>query len=132
MTTTTAPTAPPLLTLALRLDAVVTGLNGAAYLALAPFLGELLGLAPGPLRGVGAFLVLFAVGVWAVGSRGRVPVAGVEAVICLNVLWVAASVAVAVADLGSPSVVGVVWIHLQAAVVAAFAALQIAGLRRRS
>lgn len=126
MTTTT--TAPSLLRLALRVDAVVSGLNGAAYLLLAGPLSDLLGLPAGVLRGVGVFLLVYAAVVWLVGSRPAAP--AVRAVIAGNLLWTAGSIAVVVADLGTPTVIGAVWLVLQAAVVAAFAVLQLAGLRR--
>ncbi len=116
-----------LLRLALRLDAVVTGLNGAAYLAAAPLLDDLLGLSPGLLRGAGAFLLVFAAAVWAVSIRPR-PWA-VETVVVSNLAWAVGSV---VTDLFTPTTVGAVWLVLQALVVAAFAVLQLAGLRRRS
>ncbi len=117
-----------LLRLALRLDAVVTGANGAAYLLAAGPLAELLGLPAGVLRGVGAFLLVYAA---AVGLVARRPVgSAVRAVIGANALWAAGSVAVVVADLGTPSTPGAVWLVLQAAVVAAFAVAQAAGLRR--
>ena len=128
MTTTTAPPAPSLLRLALRLDAVVTAANGAAYLLAAPLLDGLLGLPAGWLRGVGVFLLLFGVGVWAVAARPTPPAVG--PVVAANVLWAAGSLVVAAAGIGSPTTVGTVWTVLQAVVVAAFAALQIAGLRR--
>src|SRR5215217_7675811 len=67
MTTTTVRPVPSLLRLALRLDAVVTAANGAAYLLAAPLLGDLLGLPAGWLRGVGVFLLLFG------ASSGRSP-----------------------------------------------------------
>ena len=47
-----------------------------------------------------------------------------------NLLWSAGSIAVVVADLGTPTTIGAVWLVLQAIVVAGFAGLQIAGLRR--
>jgi hypothetical protein len=128
MTTTTRPAPPSLLRLALRLDAVVTGLNGAAYVLAAVPLADLLGLPPGWLRGTGLFLLAYAVAVWLVGSR-PVP-AAVGAVVTANALWVAGSVAVVLAGVGTPTTPGVVWLVLQAAVVAAFAVLQAAGLRR--
>ena len=128
MTTTTSPAPTSLLRLALRLDAVVTGANGAAYLLAAPLLANLLGLPAGWLRGVGTFLLLFGVAVWAVAARPART--AVEAVVAANALWVAGSVAVVLAGLGSPTTIGAVWLVLQAAVVAAFAVLQAAGLRR--
>ena len=126
--TTTTTAAPSLLRLALRLDAVVSGLNGAAYLLLAGPLADLLGLSAGVLRGLGVFLLVFAAAVWLVGDRPAPP--AVRAVVTGNLLWTAGSIAVVVADLGSPSTIGAVWLVLQAAVVAGFAVLQIAGLRR--
>jgi len=112
------------LRLALKLDAVVTGANGAAYLALAGPLEDLLGVDAALLRGVGAFLLAFAAFVAYVATRPDVPRAGVTAVIEANVLWVIASLAFAVAGVSSPETAGTVWTVMQAAVVAGFAGLQ--------
>ena len=120
-----------LLRLALRLDAVVTGLNGAAYLAAAPLLGDLLGLSDDLLRAVGAFLLAYALAVWLVGAGRRISAAAVEAVVVANVLWVIGSVIAVVTGFGSPTTAGAAWLVLQAVVVAGFAAVQVAGLRRR-
>jgi hypothetical protein len=119
-----------MLRIALRLDAVVTGSNAVAYLALAGPLGDLFGVPASALRAIGAFLAVFAIAVWitarpAVISR---PAAGTIAV--ANLLWAAGSVVALVADAWSPETVGAVWIALQAAVVAIFAELQLLGLRR--
>ena len=127
MTTTTVP-APSLLRLALRADAVVSGLNGAAYLLLTGPLSDLLGLSVGVLRAVGVFLLVYAAAVWLVSDRPVAP--AVRTVITGNLLWSAGSIAVVVADLGTPTTIGAVWLVLQAIVVAGFAVLQIAGLRR--
>lgn len=112
------------LRLALKLDAVVTGANGAAYLALAGPLEDLLGVDAALLRGIGAFLLAFAAFVAVVATRPDVPRAGVTAVIEGNVLWVIASLAFAVAGVSSPDTAGTVWTVMQAAVVAGFAGLQ--------
>ena len=112
------------LRLALKLDAVVTGANGAAYLALSGPLEDLLGVDAALLRGIGAFLLAFAAFVAVVATRREVPRAGVTAVIEGNVLWVIASVAFAVAGVSSPETAGTVWTLMQAAVVAGFAGLQ--------
>ena len=121
----------PLLRVALTLDAAVTAANGAAYLAAAGPVGELLGLEPALLRGVGAFLLAFAC-VVAVAARDDRPARPlVLAIIGANGLWAAGSLVVAIAGWGDPSTVGTVWIVLQAAVVGAFAELQLMGLRRR-
>ena len=131
MTTTTAvrrPLVPP--PLAPRLDAAVTGANGAAYLLAAPLLHDLLGVPSGTLRGLGAFLLLFAGGVALVAARPVVSPVATEAVIGANALWAVGSVAVVLAGGFALTGVGTAWVLLQAAVVGSFAALQLAALRR--
>lgn len=118
------------LRVALRLDALVTGANGAAYIVAAVPIGDLLGLAPALLRGAGVFLLAFAAAVWVVGARPAPRPAAVGAVAAANVLWSAGSVAAAVGGWGSPTTEGTVWIVLQAVVVAAFAELQLVALKR--
>ena len=115
---------------ALRLDAVVSGANGVAYLAAAGPLGELFGLDAVLLRVVGAGLLAFAAVVWLVASAQRVSPRAAATIIALNVGWVVGSIAVALADLGTPTTVGAVWMIAQALVVAGFAELQVTGLRR--
>lgn len=133
----TAPAASPstraggLLRPVLRLDAVVTAANGAAYLLAAPLLDGPLGLSAGLLRGVGVFLLGYAGVVWLVAARRRISGPAVEAVIGANALWAAGSVVAAVVGIGSLTALGATWLVLQAGVVAAFAVLQLVGLRRR-
>jgi hypothetical protein len=115
---------PTLLRDVMRFDAVVTGANGVAYLALAGPLEELLGLSTPLLRGVGAFLVVFALFVALAGTR--VPLA----VIAANIAWATGSIVAAIGGWGSPETVGTVWIVLQAITVGAFAELGMVGLRR--
>ena len=115
----------------LRLDAVVTGVNGAAYLAAAPLLTDLLGVPSGVLRGVGAFLLAYAAGVTLVAARPVISSGATEAVIGANLLWAAASVAAVVTDRFPLTGAGTAWVLLQAAVVAGFAAAQLAALRTR-
>lgn len=136
-TTRTAPATSPLsrtgglLRTVLRLDAAVTGANGAAYLLGATLLDGPLGLSAGLLRGVGTFLLVYAAAVWLVASRRRISGAAVEGVIGANALWAVGSVAVAVLGVGSLTGLGAGWLVLQAVVVAGFAAAQVVGLRRR-
>jgi hypothetical protein len=118
-----------LLRLALKADALVTAANGAAYLAVAGPLGDLLGLSAGLLRGLGAALLVYAGLVWLVGSRPAISRAATEAVIAANAAWVIASGLAALLAWGSPSTAGTVWIVLQAVAVAGFAELQLMGLR---
>ena len=113
-----------LLRLVLKLDAVVTGANGVAYLAAAEPLEDLLGVSAGLLRPVGAFLVLFAAAVWFVASRRVVPRAAVLAIAAANAVWAIGSLLFAAAGASSPSTVGTAWLLLQALVVGGFAALQ--------
>ena len=131
-------TAPPsrtrtldLLRVALRADAVVTGANGLAYLAAAPLLTGLLGIPSGTLRGLGAFLTGYAVAVALVAARPRISRGATEVVVGANLLWAAGSVAAVVADRFALTPTGTVWVLLQAAVVAGFAALQLTALRTR-
>ena len=130
---TSLPTAQPrpLLRAALKLDAVVTGANGAAYVVAAGPLGDLLGLSETLLRGAGAFLLAFAAVVWLTGTRPQIPRGPVYAIVLSNAVWAADSVVAAIAGWGGPTTAGTVWIVLQAIVVAGFAELQVAGLRRK-
>jgi hypothetical protein len=130
MTLTTARSR-PLLRLALKLDAVVTGANGAAYLAAAGPLSDLLGLSEALLRGAGAFLLAYAAVVWIVGTRREIPRGPVYAIVAANAIWAVDSVVMAIAGWGDPTTAGTVWILLQAVVVAGFAELQLTGLRQK-
>ena len=103
---------------------MVTGANGAAYLALAGPLEDLLGVEASLLRPIGAFLLAFAAFVYVVATRPEVPRAGVTAVIEANVLWVIGSLAFVVIGVSSPETAGSVWTVMQAVVVAGFAGLQ--------
>lgn len=116
--------------LALTLDAVVTGLNGIAYLALATVLDSFFGVTTAVQYPVGVFLLLYALGVLAIGTRKEINRAGLTAVIVANLLWVVLSLVVAVSGALSPTGVGTVWIVLQSLTVGGFAALQYIGLKR--
>ena len=119
-----------LLRLALRLDAVVTAGNGAAYLVAAEPVGDLLGLAPALLRGAGAFLLVFAALVWVTATRAEPARTAVLGVVAVNAAWAMSSVVAAIAGWGTPTTAGTVWIVAQALVVGAFAELQLLRLRR--
>ena len=113
-----------LLKAVMGVDAVVTGVNGVAYLALAGPLEDLLGLSSPLLRSAGAFLVVFAVFVALAGRRVPLLVIGA------NIAWAAGSIVAALAGWGSPDTVGTVWIVLQAVTVGVFAELGLLALRR--
>lgn len=126
----TRPAGRTLLRVALKLDAAVSGANGAAYVVAAGPLGGVLGLSPSLLRAAGVFLVAFAAFVWLAGSRRVVSRSAVIAIVSVNVLWAVASVAAAIMGWDSPEAAGAVWIVVQALVVGGFAELQVVGLRR--
>jgi hypothetical protein len=110
----------------LALDAALTGANALAYLALPGPLGRLLGLDSWLLLLAGADLAVFAVAVGTLAAR-NVPRA-VPAVATANLAWAALS-CLALGLWLTPSAVGVVWIVLQAVVVAVLGVLQHAVLR---
>lgn len=114
----------------LALDAVVTGANGLAYLAVSGPLGRLLGVDSTLLIVLGAFLTGYAAAVGLLASRARPAALPVRAVIETNLAWTVLSL-VALAVWLSPSTAGAVWTVLQALTVAGFAGLQYAALRTR-
>lgn len=118
------------LPVALRLDAVVTATNGAAYVVAAGPLSDLLGLSAPLLRGAGAGLLAFAAVVWLVGSAQRMSRPASATIIALNATYAVGCIAAALTDVGSPTTVGAVWMIAQALVVAGLAELQVIGLRR--
>ncbi|MBA8953289.1 hypothetical protein ACFQU9_16320 [Actinomadura namibiensis] len=118
------------LKLALRVDAVVTGANGLAYLALAGPLERLLGLDAAVGRGLGAFLVVFAIAVAALSMPARAPRLAVHAVIEMNVLWSVLSVVAVATGWLDLNAVGATWAVMQAGTVGAFAAAQFIAIRR--
>jgi hypothetical protein len=119
-----------LVRLALKLDAVISGANGVAYLALAGSLADGLGLSEAALRGVGGFFVIYAATLWTVATREQVNRTAVRAVIAGNLLWMVGSLIALAAGALDPETLGGVWIALQALVVGGFAALQALALRR--
>ena len=118
------------LPVALKVDAVVTAVNGAAYLAAAGPLSDLLGLSAPLLRIAGGGLLAFAVVVWLVATAQRMARPAPAAIIVLNGAWAVGCIAAALAGAGSPTTIGAAWMIAQALVVAGFAELQLAGLRR--
>jgi hypothetical protein len=114
----------------LALDAVVTGANAVAYLALSGPLGRFLGVDSGLLLGLGAFLAVYAGCVALLAARPEPPALAVRAVVEANLAWAAVSLA-ALGLWLTPTTAGAVWTVLQALTVAGFALLQYAALRQR-
>lgn len=118
------------LRLALGLDAVVTGVNGLGYLAGATLLSDLLGPDAAPLRGIGAFLLVYALGVGLLAARETVNPAATMTVIALNTVWAIGSILAVVTGVIEFTTIGALWAVAQAMVVGLFAAVQLVGLRR--
>ncbi|WP_031004546.1 hypothetical protein [Streptomyces sp. NRRL F-5727] len=112
----------------LALDAVVTGANGLAYALASGPLGDLLGVDPALLLGLGLFLTAFAAGVGSLASRPAPPALAVKLVVDANLLWAVLSL-VALAAWLDPTTAGLVWTPMQAGTVAGFAFLQWSALR---
>lgn len=119
-----------LLRASLKLDALATGLVGAAALVGGPFVADLLGLPATLLVAVGTFLVPYAALVWLAGASRALVRRGAQIAIPINVLWVALSVAALALGWLAPTVLGTAVVLFQAAAVALFAALQIAALAK--
>jgi hypothetical protein len=119
-----------LLALVLKLDAVTTGANGIAYVALADTIHSSLGVSGGALRAIGAVLVAYGVAVWLLASRPAINRTGVRVVIAANAIWAIDSAIVLIAGWLDPEALGAAWIALQAVIVAGYAAMQAVALRR--
>lgn len=128
-TTTTTTARRDLLRPVLRLDAAASGALGVAA-AGAGVLDTLLGLPADLLRGVGVFLVVYAVGLVVLAARPRIPRPAMWLVVLGNSAWVLASLGLAVGLWSTMTVLGLVVVLAQAGAVAVFADLQYAALRR--
>ena len=112
----------------LALDALVTGVNGLAYVAASGPLGRLLGIDSTLLLGLGVFLLVFAADVGWLASRREPSAFLTRLVIEANVVWAVAGLA-ALALWLTPTTAGAVWVVVQAVTVGGFAALQFGALR---
>ena len=115
--------------LVLRIDSAVSAANGAAYLALAGPLGDLFGVSAGLLRGLGAFLLVWAAGLWLVSNRPQISRPAMIDIAALNGVWVIGSIVLAATGVSSPDTAGTVWTLLQAAAVSGFVGLQLVAAR---
>ena len=120
----------PFLRKALMLDAVATGATAVLLIAGAGLLDGLLGLPVALMREAGLILVPFVAFVAWVGTREEVARGAVWTIIAANAVWVAASIGVLVGGWVAPTALGYAFVIAQAAVVALFAELQYAGLKR--
>ncbi|MFI6777791.1 hypothetical protein [Nocardia sp. NPDC050412] len=119
-----------LLRTSLRLDSVVTTVNGLAYLALSGPLESLLGLDSKIGIPIGIFLTLYGIGVALVGMTKTVNTKAAAVVAAGNAAWVVVSLAALVEGALELNLVGSIWTVMQAATVGGFAALQYLGIRK--
>jgi len=111
-------------------DGVVCAVTGLLVAAAAGPLNDLLGLPTSLLRGVGLFLIPFGALVFLLGMRPVPARTAVQMLIAGNLLWVVASIGLLVSSRVDPTGLGIAFVILQAALVAAFAELEMLGLRR--
>jgi len=135
MTTTTSTFSPLATTGAflrnvLLADALVSGATGALMALAAGILEPVLQVPATLLRIAGLALLPYAAFVAMLARRNVLPRGAVWAVVACNALWAVDCVALLFTGWIDPSVLGVAFVVMQAVVVAAFAELQVVGLRR--
>lgn len=118
-----------LLRLALRADAILTGITGVIGLPLAGWLAEVAGTTLAFERAMAAFYVAYGVVVFALSTMQSVKVPGI-AVIVANVAYTAGAVALVLAGVFPLTTLGVVLILASGVYTLAFAELQYVGWRR--
>jgi hypothetical protein len=111
-------------------DAIASGATGLLMIAGAGLLDGLLGLPVAQLREAGLVLIPYVAFVAWVGTREAISRSAVQAIIVLNVLWVAGSIGLLVSGWVAPTMLGTAFVIAQGAVVAVLAELQFIGLRR--
>lgn len=114
---------------ALRLDAVCTALGGIALFAAAGPMSSLTGLSLGVEYGLAAFFVIYGVAVFALSRQAALRNPGIW-VMCANLVYTAASIAVVLAGVWSPTTAGVVFLLAGGVYTLVMADLQYLGLRR--
>lgn len=135
MMTNTSTFPPPVPTSAflrrvLLADALVSGATGALMAVAAGMLEPILHVPAPLLRAAGLVLLPYAAVVAMLARRDTLSRGAVRAVIGCNALWAVDCVALLFTGWIDPGVLGVAFILVQAVVVAAFAELQVMGLRR--
>jgi hypothetical protein len=115
---------------ALLADAIASGATGLLLIAGAGLLESLLNIPVALSREAGLVLIPYVAFVATVGTREHIMRGAVWAIIVANAVWALASVALLVSGWIAPNLLGVIFIAMQAAVVAVFGELQFVGLRR--
>ncbi len=120
----------PLLRQALLLDAVITGALTIVQLAAVHLLSNALALPKALLLSSGIFLTAYVLLLLVMQRAVRLPKPLVLLVIAGNVGWAFGCLAILLTDSVVPTVLGVMYVCLQAGAVLLFASLEYAGLRR--
>ena len=115
---------------ALLADAIASGATGLLLIAGAGLLEGFLNIPVALSREAGLVLIPYVAFVAYVGTREHIMRGAVWAIIVANAVWALASVALLVSGWIAPTLLGIVFIAMQAAVVAVFGELQFVGLRR--
>lgn len=114
----------------LAVDAIGCAISGVALLVAAETVAALTALPVSLVEGAGAVLLPFSALVGWTASRETPPVAGVRAVIAVNMLWVAESLLVAGGAWTQPNSLGTAIVVGQALVGAILTHFEVVGLRR--
>jgi hypothetical protein len=117
---------------ALALDALACAATGLLLAIAAGPLSGLLGFPPAFLRGAGLVLLPCAALLAWFSSRETLPRLAVFAVIGINILWIAESIAILLLGWFATTSLGFAFVLAQAAAVALVTELEIIGLKRSS
>lgn len=118
-----------LLRLAMRADAVLSGMCGIALIAAAGWFSELTGVSKAALYGAGGVFVVYATVVFLAAGLERVRTAGIATAIA-NLVFTVAAVAVVLARPVDLTTAGVVAVLAGGVYTLVFADLQYLGVRR--
>jgi hypothetical protein len=124
MTTAAITTASTAIRRALVLDAVASGTMGLLLLFGAGMLAETFGLPMELLRWTGVILVPFAANLVWIATRPSISPESVRAIVVVNVLWAIGTPLLLVTSWVQPTILGDLFVLVQAAVVAGFAYLE--------
>lgn len=114
---------------ALVLDAFATGAMGLGLVAAAGRLSPLVGISEPLLRGAGIVLLPFTAALIYLYNQPRLSRRAAWVIVAANALWAVDSVLVLAARWIDPNALGVAFVLVQAAAVAALAWLEYRGLR---
>lgn len=120
----------PFLRRAFAADAVASGAVGVLLAFGGATLESLTGLQAALTEPAGYFLIAYAAFVGFLGLRATLPAAAVWLVIVGNAIWALESLMLLAMGWAQPTLVGYAFVIGQAMAVAAFAELQLMGLRR--